>query len=568
MSGELGWREVGVANPGLDTFAAVSAADPARMRSQDLPDLMVAADRLISSLQAMQMAAVAEFARPGRAGNLDRLVDMLTGKAGVAVSVDGSVDPVAWQALLVEHGKILAGAEIAAILHQSPVGAARRVDTAVELVDELPETLTALRAGLIDVPRARVIAERTQNLPPQARRRVQLAGLSLAGSRTPGQLIPLLDRRVIAVDPAAAWKRCQRARRERCVEHHPGADGMAMIKAYLSAEHAVSVFDLLDRMAQATAGQDDRPVGARRADALVDIFEQLWTTGRVDLGGAEPDTGQTAEPAGAAHRGDGNTEECAAHPAATGPARPEKRSAAEGLPGSAPQVTPGARSSAVVKRHGRPAHFNLTMSLPAFLGLSDEPAELGGHGIIPAQLARSLRASAKSFAVVVVNDKGHALGVGSTAYLPSQAVTDQVITAAGTCRFPSCRLPAARCDLDHREPFDHQHPQRGGLTHPAGLDPGCRKHHILKTHTDWAPERADDGLTMHWTSPTGHHYQDSPRECALPHTERDLLPATGTAGDDPPDRDRDRDRDATATATVTAPHRPARLMQPPAGSTG
>ncbi len=94
------------------------------------------------------------------------------------------------------------------MFHQSRVWAARRVDTAVELVDELPETLTALRAGLIDVPRARVIAERTQNLPPQARRRVQLAGLSLAGSRTPGQLIPLLDRRVIAVDPAAAWKRC------------------------------------------------------------------------------------------------------------------------------------------------------------------------------------------------------------------------------------------------------------------------------------------------------------------------------------------------------------------------
>jgi hypothetical protein len=58
--------------PGLDTFAALSAADPAGMRSQDLPDLMVAADRLISSLQAMQMAAVAEFARPGRAAGLDR----------------------------------------------------------------------------------------------------------------------------------------------------------------------------------------------------------------------------------------------------------------------------------------------------------------------------------------------------------------------------------------------------------------------------------------------------------------------------------------------------------------
>src|ERR1700712_6031752 len=99
---EVARPEVAAVVPGLVSFTAVSEATPVSMRSAELPDLIVAADRLISSLQAVQMAAVAVFARPGRAGDLDRLIDMLTDKAGVAVETDRSVDPVAVQALLVE----------------------------------------------------------------------------------------------------------------------------------------------------------------------------------------------------------------------------------------------------------------------------------------------------------------------------------------------------------------------------------------------------------------------------------------------------------------------------------
>jgi hypothetical protein len=201
-----------------------------------LPDLIVSVDRLISLLQAVQMSAVAEFARPGRAGSIDRLVEALTDKAGFAMNPDGTLDAERLACLVEEQARVMAGAQIAAALHQSPVGASRRVDAALEIVDELPETLSALRDGLIDVPRARVIAERTQNLSPEARRAVQCAVLPLAQSRTPGQLIPMIDRRVIAKDPAAAWKRCERARRDRFVEHTPGVDGMGTIRAHLPAE--------------------------------------------------------------------------------------------------------------------------------------------------------------------------------------------------------------------------------------------------------------------------------------------------------------------------------------------
>ncbi len=525
----IDWPCLAAELPSVESFDAACAVSPQELRSTELPDLIVSVDRLISRLQAVQMAAVAEFARPGRAGSMQRLIDALTDKAGFALNPDGTLDAERLQSLIEEQARVMAGAQIAAALHQPPIGAGRRVDAALDLVDELPETLSALRDGLIDLPRARTIAERTQNLPPEMRRAVQCAVLPLAQSRTPGQLNPMIDRRVIAKDPEAAWKRCQRARQDRFVEYTPGLDGMGTIKAHLPAEGAVTVFDVLDSMARATEGMDARPIGARRADALVDMCEELLTSGRLDLGDVVSN----------ASSGDSGTDDAAT---ATGSddSRLAPSSPDDGLGGDLPAPIEAAAGSApagrklsrVVKQHGRSTHFNLTMSVEAFLGLSDDPAELTGHGLIPAALARLLKKSARSLAVVTVDGKGHAVGVGATVYAPNRLITDQVITAAGTCRFPSCRVPAASCDLDHREPFDHSHPERGGLTRPGNLDPECTKHHGLKTHTDWSAVRStDDGVTMIWTSPTGHRYADHPREFTLPEAERQLLQQSRTVMD-------------------------------------
>ena len=112
---------------------------------------------------------------------------------------------------------------------------------------------------------------------------MEAAAIELAATRTPGQCKPMIDRRVIAADPDAARKRTEAARAERCVVREAGEDGMGMIKAILPAEGAVSVYELLDSIARATAGQDDRPMGARRADALIDICVSLLTDGHVEV---------------------------------------------------------------------------------------------------------------------------------------------------------------------------------------------------------------------------------------------------------------------------------------------
>ncbi|QNK80211.1 hypothetical protein [Nakamurella sp. PAMC28650] len=70
VAAAVDWSAVAGAVPGAASFGAVSAACPAGLSPAQLPDLIVATDRLISHLQAVQVAAVAEFSLPGRSGSM------------------------------------------------------------------------------------------------------------------------------------------------------------------------------------------------------------------------------------------------------------------------------------------------------------------------------------------------------------------------------------------------------------------------------------------------------------------------------------------------------------------
>src|SRR3978361_1132964 len=160
------WSSLAAAAPDGACFDAVDAARPGQLPPAALVDMIVTAEKLISHIQALQIQAVAEFARPGRAGDLTDLIDMLTEKGGQAKLPDGTINIDALEVLVNEEAQRMAAAEIAAALHQSPRGAPPRVAPALELADHLPATLTALRDGRIDKARAAVIADRTHQLHP------------------------------------------------------------------------------------------------------------------------------------------------------------------------------------------------------------------------------------------------------------------------------------------------------------------------------------------------------------------------------------------------------------------
>jgi len=148
--------------------------------------------------------------------------------------------------------------------------------------------------------------------------------------------------------------------------------------------------------------------------------------------------------------------------------------------------------------------------------LSQRPAELEGHGPIPALLARRLAADPDATWRRLITDPvtGVAEYLESRRYRPPSSLQEFVRSRDLTCAAPGCRVPAARCDLDHVVPYDHGHPAGHGgegRTRDANLRPCCRRHHRLKTLADWTAEIAPDpdgGGTpvVVWTSPSGHRW--------------------------------------------------------------
>lgn len=96
----------------------------------------------------------------------------------------------------------------------------------------LAATGAALRAGTIDLARARVIAEATAALDDETAQAVQDRVLLRAGTQTTAQLRAALRRAVIAADPEGADRRREEAERRAKVTLYPDPDGTASLAGY------------------------------------------------------------------------------------------------------------------------------------------------------------------------------------------------------------------------------------------------------------------------------------------------------------------------------------------------
>ena len=506
---------------------------------------------------------LAEFARPGRAGDVSALVSGYTeGFDPLTRRPDGEIDTDVLQFVIDEQSHKLAAAEVAAALHVSPITARRRVTAAVELTAELPGTHAALAAGRIDRARAWVIADRTAVLDRETRGLVEDRILPIAADRTPGRLRELVDRAVIAVDPEAAANRGRKARADRRVEHQPLPDGMGRLQAFLPADGAVSVFTLVDLLAGATAGLDERGVDARRADALTDIADALLTDGYCDLTGLiqpvadagrgpEPGTARadqtTGKPTAAAaiadppevaaqasdaSEADGSDapDTAASTPTAnSGPSDDDAEAygitAAEAHAATASESSgPGAtgRRSRVLTRHGRRPHQTVTLSLATLAGLDQLPGALAGHGAVTADLARAIAASLASINTVIV-DLLKTLGGWSSTLGPWH---DLIWTSPTGHRYqaPPRVHPARRVDhprprhrprqhRHHRQrprtPRRLRHPHRATRAHPTALRPTAQN---TGANAQAGRRRPAPAVPGHPHPPPSTHRHPDPRE--------------------------------------------------------
>ena len=176
----------------------------------------------------------------------------------------------------------------------------------------------------------------------------------------------------------------------------------------------------------------------------------------------------------------------------------------------------GLASEDLPVRHGRRPQIQVTVAASTLLGLDELPGELAGYGPITAQTARRIAADGTWRRVLTDPRTGRFDELSLDCYEPPQDMADHVIARDRTCRTPGCRTPAARCDLDHRDPYPR------GPTSAGNLDPECRAHHNVKTHTDTVVLRdCDGGLTF--TLPSGRSYH-RPAEPAQDDLLSDIPP--------------------------------------------
>ncbi len=90
------------------------------------------------------------------------------------------------------------------------------------------------------------------------------------------------------------------------------------------------------------------------------------------------------------------------------------------------------------------------------------------------------------------------------AYQPSPRLRELIAARDQTCRFPVCRQPAWRCDLDHTRAY-----AAGGRTCRCNLGGLCRAHHRLKQHPRWQLAQLTPGAFA-WTTETGRTYSVGP----------------------------------------------------------
>ncbi|MDQ1726011.1 MAG: hypothetical protein QOK14_56 [Frankiaceae bacterium] len=332
--------------------------------------------------------------------------------------------------------------EVGAALKLSNGASAKRVFVARTLQSRFPRMLALLSAGGVTWQHAQILCTDTRPLDDAAAHWVESRVLRKAGKQTIGEFKAAVHRAVIAADAELAAQRFAAAKAQRCVRFIPLANGMAIVESVLPAADAMTVWRGLDAVARRMKLDD--PADPRGIEARR----------------ADALTGLCAQ--------------AAADPAVAGSSR-------------------------------LPTTLGVTMDYPTLTGLADNPGHLDGYGAIPADVARQLAGDATWRLMLTDALSGRLLKVGTIRYKPTVQLAELITARDRSCRFPGCQQPGYRCDIDHRNPYDHNDPAGGGQTDEDNCQLLCERHHRVKHETCWRVDLINAD-TLEWTSPTGQRY--------------------------------------------------------------
>lgn len=348
-------------------------------------------------------------------------------------------------------------AELAVRANQSDRTVQRKMDEAHTITTKFAATLEALSEGRVAMGHVRVIVDHGSKIEdPSVRAAFEAEAIVRAESTTAGRLNASLARLVEEVQPRTFADRHKAAREGRGVWVRDEADGMAELVLRGPAVPVHGMHDMLTQMARkvtdtasAAAADGAEPDPRTMSQIRADLLAEIVLTHRID-----PATGEG--------------------------------------------VSDGYGGLASIR-----AVVNVTVPALALAGVTTDPAELVGRAPVDIDTARILALSAPGWERVLADPiTGGVLAVDR--YTRSADLTRYLRVRDPHCRFPGCRMPAHRCDVDHGRDY-----ALGGETSHCNLACFCRRHHVLKGETPWMVRHLPGGV-LEWTSPGGKVYIDIP----------------------------------------------------------
>ena len=461
--------------PGIEVLVELVKIDPMTLTASSRVDYLAALEKQGAWLQALMQIAIVAVA--GAEPDSDK---------GLYSTVD---DPQR--------------EEIATTLNVAPVTAQSRIDVARVLTQHLPATCTALANGEISSAQATVIAKESASLlrrgiDPDQLKYLESTAIAYAEFHTPAQVTNKVRSIVAKMEPVEFEVAVAQASQGRRVTLTPQPHGMAQIMALLPAVEAQTVWLAIDKLARAN----------KEKGLSVDPFAQSSGNRNASKSVSVSDAGSNSDSGlesfsdvdlASESRADSLTKfiSMGNEPLTLDQLR------ADALATIAGQfLAEGADENLA---HGRPVTLNLTLDLPTFLGLNENPGVLAGYGEIPASAARLLAKDAKWRRFITDPVTGNLLDYGRLTYQPPQPLIDFIVARDRRCRFPGCRQPARVCDIDHAIPWEE-----GGKTSKENLGLLCRRHHRMKTHGGWELTSFEDG-SCEWKSPEGNIFKVAAR---------------------------------------------------------
>ena len=159
-----------------------------------------------------------------------------------------------------------------------------------------------------------------------------------------------------------------------------------------------------------------------------------------------------------------------------------------------------------------------------------EPADLVGYSPIDAETARAIAEACDTWWERLVTHPVTGQVLHTNGYQRTAAIDRHLRARDRHCRFPGCRLPAIRCEVDHT--IDHA---LGGKTDVCNLAHLCQRHHSMKQFAGWKVRQLEGGI-LEWTSPVGTTYTDYPPTPGVhftpdPYVADDPLPPDAAPAD-------------------------------------